>query len=142
MSFGYSIEDSAIRKHLDAIRALPPATRKTLQKAVREAGNSIASDAKRRSSWSSRIPGAISVSVRLSGSKTGAVVTVSGRKAPHARPYEGIGGGATYRHPVYGGPGWVTAATRPFLAPAARAGLPKARDAIAAAVQEAIDQTI
>lgn len=136
MTITASIDASALRRHQDKIKALSDLTRRELRKAIRTGLSGIARDAKGRASWSTRIPGAITVGARLSGSP-GGYVKVAGAKAPHGRPYEGVTG-STFRHPVFGGPAWVTQSARPFLFPAAQAGLPAARDAIAAGVDRAL----
>lgn len=104
----------AFRKDL---KRLAPDIRKELDRELRAAAKEVAATAKANASWSTRIPAAIGVSV------TGKVVAVKARevKAPHARPYEGIGGQGSFRHPVFGDRQvWVSQATRPFIAPAAK----------------------
>lgn len=117
---------------------LPKDIQRELRPAIKKAGDVVAAQAKSNASWSSRIPGAISVRASFGARVAGATVVVSAGAAPHARPYEGSGGGGTYRHPVYGGPAWVTAPTRPFLMPAGRA-----KEAAAAAlVQQAVQRAL
>jgi hypothetical protein len=63
---------------------------------------------------------------------------VNTRKAPHARPYEGITSrGSTFRHPVFGHDVWVEQETRPFLFPAVEAKKDAAVDLVKQAVREA-----
>jgi len=91
-----------------------------MRPALQKAAKPIVDDAKRRAGmWSTRIPDAISLSVR----KNGVMIRVSGQKAPHARPYEGIvGNRKKFRHPVFGDrERWVEQRTRPFLIPAVNA---------------------
>jgi len=86
---------------------------------ARGEGQAIIAEARANAAqWSTRIPDAI----RLSVLKTGVMIRVSGKKAPHARPYEGIGTRRqTFRHPVFGDrEHWVEQNTRPFLMPAVR----------------------
>jgi len=102
------------------LRDLGPEIRKELNDEIKGIADKMLTSAKRNASWSSRIPGALSVSVTTS--RVG--VKASRRKAPHARAFEGVrraGFGATssFRHPVYGNRNvWVSQPTRPFLAPA------------------------
>lgn len=116
---------------------VPVQVRAAVRPAVNQAAELIAAQARANASWSSRIPGAISTSVRFS-SRGGAVVRVSSAAAPHARPYEGIGNpGSTFRHPVYGNDWWVEQAERPFLIPARQAKGEAAKALIFAAVKSA-----
>lgn len=106
------------------LRAIPREVRKDLRPALQRAGGAVMADAKGRASWSSRIPGAMRISV-LYGRSQGVMIRVSRRRAPHARAYEGIGArrgnASTFRHPLYGDRNrWYTQATRPYLQPAAR----------------------
>lgn len=111
---------------------LPDEVRRQLRPALRKAAQPILADARRRSSWSSRIPGAISVKVSLTARNPGVRLVVDSRKAPHARPYEmGSKRAAfgTLRHPVFADPNksrddwtWVNERTRPFLFASADAG--------------------
>lgn len=111
------------------MRALPEATRKPLRAKLRAAGEAMVNDAKARASWSTRIPDTVRLEISFRADREGVRIVAGGRNAPHARAYEGITTGKTYRHPVYAdsahftrkGWTWVTAPTRPFLLPAAEA---------------------
>src|SRR5690554_3410860 len=108
-----------------------------MRPALQKAAKPIVDDAKRRAGmWSTRIPGAISLSVR----KNGVMIRVSGKKAPHARPYEGmVGNRKKFRHPVFGDEDkWVDQRTRPFLIPAVNAH----RREVTAEVVRTIDQVL
>ncbi len=104
------------------LKDLGPEIRKDFNNEIKGIAGKIVSDAKANAAWSTRIPGALSVSV--TASRVG--VKASRRKAPHARAFEGVrraGFGAVreFRHPVYGNRNvWVSQPTRPFLAPAIR----------------------
>lgn len=94
----------------------------------------MVAQARANASWSSRIPGAIRVAVL----KRGVDIRVNRRRAPHARPYEAIGGNATFRHPVHGHRDrWVSQATRPFLDPAVEQHRGKVRKALIDLVDKA-----
>lgn len=97
---------------------MSPALRSRLGKTIRDLGKGMESDAKSNASWSSRIPGAIKVSGTVTPNAVGVALRVSTGAAPHARPYEGLDGGSSFRHPVYGGPAWVSQGTRPYARPA------------------------
>lgn len=130
----------AIRKLSKDLNGIPKELRKQLRPALKAAASSIVQDAKVRASWSTRIPRAITLSVRIGKRDPGISIRVRGAVAPHGRPYEGIRGNATFRHPLFGRRGkgeWMVQATRPYLAPAAEAGM---NGALAAAVA-AVDQT-
>lgn len=120
---------------------MPPATRRRLRRSFEQAGQSALSDAKSRASWSHRIPAAISGKSELSVDRIGYTLRATVAKAPHARPYEGMGQGGSFRHPVFGHRDrWVTAATRPYLWPAVRGRVnditAAANDAFEAAARE------
>lgn len=126
---------AALAKDLDGI---PKELRKQLRPALKAAAEPIVQDAKGRASWSTRIPRAISLSVRFSRRDPGVSIRVRRGAAPHGRAYEGITGNATFRHPVFGHRDrWVSQETRPYLAPAAEAGM----DGALSAAVEAVDQT-
>lgn len=102
---------------------LPAELKAALKPAVLSAAGLIGEQARSDASFSSYIPGAVSVAASFSGSGGGAVVKVAERGFPHAgevRTYEGNGVSPTpFRHPVYGNTNaWVTAMTHPFLGPA------------------------
>lgn len=100
---------------------MPAATRKQLRRRFEQVGQAALSDAKSRASWSSRIPASITGKPELSVDRIGYTLRASTARAPHARVYEGMGSGGTFRHPVYGNrENWVTQATRPYLWPAVR----------------------
>jgi hypothetical protein len=112
----------ARRDTLDALIAdlgkIPPELRRHLRPAMRKAARPILADAKRRASWSSRIPGAISIRTSMSQRNPGVRLVVDAAKAPHARPFEGTRGGQ-FRHPVWGNREvWVSQRARPFFFPA------------------------
>lgn len=107
-----------IRQAADDLRNMSTEVRRSLRPTLERAAQPILAQAKANASWSSRIPGAI----RLSTLKRGVEIRVSAKKAPHARPLEGIRGNRAFRHPVMGDRSvWVSQETRPFLQPAARA---------------------
>lgn len=117
------------RPELDRLIAdlgkLPKELGRQLRPALRKAAQPILRDAKSRASWSSRIPGAISMKTSLSAKRPGVRLVTDSRAAPHARPYEfGSGRNRNLRHPVFGHrERWVEQSTRPFFFPAVEAGL-------------------
>jgi hypothetical protein len=117
------------------LAAVPPKLRTELRRNFRQVAGPIVNDMRNRASWSSRIPGAISVQSKFGERSAGVFIRVDSHKAPHARPYEvGQGRGNTFRHPVFGGPAWVTQQTRPFFFVAAKAH----RAEVVAAAQAAL----
>jgi hypothetical protein len=103
---------------------IPAETRRQLRPAMKRAAEPILTDAKRRASWSTRIPKAITLRVSFqAGSRAGVRLVTDANKAPHARPFEsGSGRNRNLRHRVFGKDIWVEQSTRPFFFPAARAG--------------------
>jgi hypothetical protein len=69
-------------------RAFANAVRANLRKGVKAAGNGVVSKVKANASWSSRIPGAVSLNIRYSIYSAAVKVQVDRKKAPHARPLE------------------------------------------------------
>jgi hypothetical protein len=131
----------ARRDTLDALIAdlgkMPAALGRELRPALRKAAQPILTDAKRRASWSSRIPAAISVRQSLGQRNPGVRLVVDAGRAPHARPLE-LGSsrnGQSVRHPVFGNREvWVQQRTRRFFFPAVYDGASEVADQSAAAV--------
>lgn len=127
------------------MRKIPAEARKELRPALRAAGEAVASDARRRANWSERIPGTIKVQASFREDREGVTVTAGGKVAPHARPYEGVTGKPTFRHPVHADAQhktrkawtWVTETTRPFLLPAGQAGEGPTTTALLSALNQA-----
>ncbi len=116
---------------------VPEDMRGQVRKAVRAAGQSTLDDARSNASWSSRIPGALTMRVSLAGNYPGVVVLARASVAPHARPYEGILSDP-FRHPTWGTPPWVPQSARPFLFPAAEANAEPFRQGVRDAVDAAL----
>lgn len=118
--------------------SMPEELRKDLRPKLRDAGRIVQREAQANASWSTRIPGAITVGSSLT-SNGGAIIRVSRTKAPHARPYEGIAQrGDTFRHPVFGNTDvWVEEGTRPFLFPAVQSKKEEVMAKVAEAVKSA-----
>lgn len=128
----------AIKELSRQLGKFPTELRKALRPALQAAARPIVADAKARAAWSSRIPRAITLSVRFAKRDPGVSIRVRSATAPHGRPYEGITGSTSFRHPVFGHRDrWVAQATRPYLAPAVEAG----KDGALAATVAAVDQT-
>jgi hypothetical protein len=116
------------------LRAMSTEVRREVRPALVEAAQPIVAQAKANASWSTRIPGAIRARVV----KRGVDIVVSRKKAPHARPLEGITGANSFRHPVMGNRDvWVSQPTRPFLDPAMKAHRGKVRARLARIVSDA-----
>lgn len=118
---------------VDQLRAVPAKNKAAVRKAIVGATSQMRADMAARASWSSRIPGAIGI--RASFVRGAVELRVNAGRAPHARPFEGIGG-ATFRHPVYGHRErrWATQTARPFFFPTVLAHSGKVRDAVESAV--------
>lgn len=106
------------------LHRMGPAGQRALKRRFRGVAQPLLAAARANASWSTRIPGAISVRSVASASsvRIGVQLRSSAKKAPHARPYEGLGQGGVFRHPVFGrrDAKWVEQKTRPFLYPAVR----------------------
>ena len=135
--------DAAVHLELDplgwrnlqrSLKQVAPEIQKQLRKEMRGIAGNVAASAKSHASWSSRIPGAIGITVTT----TSIGVKANRRKAPHARSYEGILGGGSFRHPLWGNrEHWFTEQTRPFLAPAVQENKREFFQAAGAAVEDA-----
>lgn len=111
-----------VRKLVNDLRKIGDGVGRNLGKEFKRAAGPVAQQARANASWSSRIPGAISVGVSSSRRFPGAQIKVSKDKAPHARLFEYPGRGGAFRHPVYGNREvWVDQRGRPFIRPAVRA---------------------
>lgn len=121
------------------MRKLTPETQKAVRPALRQGGEIVASDARSRADWSSRIPGTIKVRTSFREDREKVQVVAGGAAAPHARPYEGISSrGNTFRHPVYGDRDvWVEQDKRQFIFPAAEAHGEEVTGLVRAALDEA-----
>ena len=102
---------------------------------VNAGGELIASEARARSGWSSRIPR----SIRVKRGPRGVAVTAGGAEAPHAPAYEHGGVPGTFQHPTFGHRDrMVSQAARPFLGPAEEAKNQEVDRALLAAVDVAM----
>lgn len=124
-----------IRKLAKDLGKIPPELRKALRPELKRAAEPIASDARGRASWSTRIPRAIAVTMHLSRRDPGVSIRVRASMAPHGRAYEGITGASHFVHPVFGHRDReVSEETRPSLAPAVEAASDETVDAVAQTV--------
>jgi hypothetical protein len=111
-----------VLKLVNDLRKISGGVGRNLGKEFKKAAGPVAQQAKANASWSSRIPGAITVGVSSSRRYPGAQIKVSKEKAPHARLFEWPGRGGSFRHPVYGNREvWVSQRGSPFIRPAVRA---------------------
>lgn len=107
---------NSVQELVRELEDIPPALKKKLRPALRQAASPIVADAKARSSWSTRIPAAIRVSTSFRARRSGVSIVVNRKLAPHARPYENLGQPGIFRHPVFGNREvWVNQRARPFL---------------------------
>lgn len=108
-----------------------------LRKNLKAAAEPIKGQVKSNASWSSRIPGAVSVGTSFTSRRTGVFIKVNSKRAPHARPYENGGKAGSFRHRVFGRDVWVSERARPFLFQTAQRRMPDVEEAAGKAVQEA-----
>lgn len=114
--FQFEVDGDMFRTFSRELKKVEPALAKSLNKELKRVmTETVMPAAKSNASWSSRIPGAI----KPQATTKGIGLRVARGKAPHGRPFEGIRGGSTFRHPVFGNREvWVSQNTRPFLQPA------------------------
>lgn len=135
---GLSIDASELAYLADRLAMVPVEQRKAVRPVLQGAGYEVRDLAARNASWSSRIPGSLRVRVTFTGPRPGVYVYADGKRAEHARPFEGMTGRNPFRHPVFGDrERWVAQAARPFLVPALRAKQGDVQRAIQQAVMEA-----
>ncbi len=103
-------------------------------KRLKEAGDLVAKDARRRAAWSSRIP----ATIKVTGGSTSVSVKAGGPTAPHAEPYQGPSGRAQFRHPVYGRrrQKWAVQVTRPYLRAALEANASQVGEIVAKVIDD------
>jgi hypothetical protein len=118
------LEFKGVSELAQTFGVIPAELKRALKPAVLKGANLIGEEAKGNASFSSYIPGAVSVSASFSQSGGGAVVKVAERGYPHAgeaRVYEGNGvSPSPFLHPTYGRSdiAWSIGQTHPFLGPA------------------------
>ena len=124
----------------EKFRAVPAKSRRTVGTRLRAAAGPVLADAKGNASWSTRIPASLSLRNAFTGSNPGVYFVARAAVAPHARPYEGIEGNSTFRHPLNypGQRGYVPQATRPFLRPAVLAGQTGLVEGVKRGIEDAI----
>lgn len=111
---------NAIRRMIRQHGKFPDELRKELRPRMKSINAPLLADARRRASWSSRIPGALRTATSFTRKQAGVSLVASLARAPHARALEGIRGNREFRHPVFNDrEKWVTQSTRPYLVPAA-----------------------
>jgi hypothetical protein len=121
------------------LHRMGPAGRRSLRKRMADLSGPLLADARGRASWSTRIPGAISVRPVLRDNLIGVQLRVDAKKAPHARPFEGLVRPRSFKHPVFGDrdADWVTQTTRPFAGPAVDAKARATKAAVLGAYEDA-----
>lgn len=128
---------NAIRRMIRQHGRFPEELRKRLRPKMTALSGPLLMDARRRASWSTRIPAALRIATSFTRRQAGVSLVANRRRAPHARAYEGITGNDTFRHPVFNDrERWVEQRTRPFAQPAA--DLHSAR--VVRAVNDAVDE--
>jgi hypothetical protein len=143
-SKGWVVDHQSITMLAKQLGSVPIELRRELRPKLRASAQHIVDDMRQRASYSTRIPGAIRMTVSFSGrgSGGGVKIRVDSQKAPHARVLERGNDGSrssTFRHPVFGNTdSWVSQKTRPFFFPAIKAGKTELRNNIRAAVAAAM----
>ena len=134
----FAVAGNAVRRLRRDMGTIPREVQARLRPAMREGGQELLADGRRRAGrWSTRIPAAMRLQVSFTHRMAGVSLVVDKDKAPHGRPYEGILGDASFRRPVFGHQDrWVVQATRPFATPAVDLHGPRT----VAAVNRVVDQ--
>ena len=132
----------ALTAMINDVRSISKDTSREMTKTIKKSGGSILNEARRRASWSTRIPGSLKVGIQNTKNKPGIVITGRTSVAPHMRVYEfgssGKGRKSTFRAPLFGNRNkWYTHRTRPFIVPAMRNGVDDFRADVLEAVERA-----
>lgn len=128
IKFDYSDATRASADLRFAASRLPDAMRRGAQQAAEPIADAI----RREAAWSSRIPGAISVTPIARGM----AVSVDPQLAPEAAPLNNFDKPGTFTHPVWGNDWTVQQQARPFMATGARRGQAEADRRFAAALTQ------
>ncbi|GLY81839.1 HK97 gp10 family phage protein [Actinoallomurus iriomotensis] len=136
-----SVDRRELQQLIRDLEQVPPAIRREFRSGgMLRAARPALQEVRHRASWSTRIPGATTMSL-ATGSRAGVRIRVSAARAPHARPYEHGGSPGTFRHPVYGNRrNWQPQAARPFLRPGVEAARPQVAEAMADVVMDVAHQ--
>ena len=134
-----SVNRSELHALIRDLGQLPPAFRKTARPHMLAAGSGVLAQMRANAGWSSRIPGAISMTA--STSAFGVRFRTDAGRAPHARPYEGISGDP-FRAPLFGDrEHWYPHAARPFFYRAVQEGAAGVVEALGEALDQAAHET-
>lgn len=121
---------------------VPIELRRELRPRLRQAGEHVRNAVRQNAGFSSRIPGAVGLTVSFASRTGGVRVRVNSKRAPHARPLENLGKAGSFRHPVYGNRDvWVSQAAHPFFFPAVQANRDKVKGLVADAVRASFPGT-
>ena len=133
---GGSIDTTEVKSLAARLSRIPKEFQAGVRKPLRAVGTALLADARANSTWSSRIPGSLSLRVTLNGRRPGVTVRASLKSAPEARVYEGILDD-TFKHPLFGDrDNWYPQAARPYLLPAVEANTQRVVDEITRLVED------
>jgi hypothetical protein len=120
------LEYSDVSEFTRNLQRVPVRLRPITTRRIRAASTQALGIIRGRYGWSTRIPGAVKLRVGYGERKTGVLLYVDQRVAPHARPIEGISTRSNvFRHPVHGNrDNWVAQPTRPSFLPGVRQARP------------------
>lgn len=121
-------------KEMEGGKPLATALRKNLKTVAEPIKAEIQA---RAAAFSTRIPGAVGVMVRTTGKNPAVLISVSRKKAPHARPIEHMGQPGTFAHPVFGHDVLVEQQAHPFFFIEATKALPEVQKAMTDAINDA-----
>lgn len=132
---GFELDATELKTFARNLRAADPVVARHFGNAMKGAGELVATEARRRADFSSRIPS--SIRVRRSG--VNVTVIAGGAAAPHAAALDHGGEPGSFRHPVFGDTEvWVDQPAEPFLEPAGE----EKQEAAATQIANAIDQAV
>lgn len=134
-----SVDDSQLKALIRDLGQVPAAVQRTMRPAILKAGQPVLAQMKSNASWSTRIPGAITM--KPAGSFAGVQFRVNSGPAPHARPYEHFGEPGTFRAPLWGNrEHWYPHRARPFFYRAVEEKADEVVNVLADAVMQAAEQ--
>lgn len=115
-----------LRKFIKGFDKFPTDLRRQMRPMLRQQGQRALQRARTNSSWSTRIPASLRLSVTFSKRTAGLTLVSNRNKAPHGRAYAGLGKNKIFRAPTGNPPEpWVSHRTRPWFFNATDAELTK-----------------
>ena len=110
------VQSTDLQKLFFELKAMEGNLQVELRRGIRAAATPMARAVQANSSWSSRIPGAVSVKPSFTAKRASVRIVVDASKAPEGRVLEHNGESGDFKHPVWGHRDrWVAQPAKPFF---------------------------